>query len=527
VEAVTGKRPGRLQKIAFDASPINASVVDVEARIGWLLAMSRLHHTDPQWRDGKVFVEALADAGMPASRSLVSRWESGEIPVSYEAMAAYERVLGIPTGQISSITAYVSASLPRVKTRLVRPKLDPTSGEFADRLDDLIERCEDGAALATDWHDLGWHLSAVPLAHLRARTWRTLCTRLVTDLPRTVKLAYRQYSVAAFNLAQVQRAHAYLVDAIADYVADPDVQVITNPVGLLDRIPTREAARLVLGLVEKSPNEAAFRVGVWVATTKLTHGDFSREELDQLDMLILHAWRRDPVKAGEELAELIAVLPEGMRSTLVQAATRAGRRKLGYVVEHGEEIVAGRAREFSQVVADKARTLAPQEASYDEDRMLPRMVREAMFHRDSERRHLAALLIASSPFARAVTDCLLVFLGDPEQSQWTRSRMATLVRYLSDETHRLRMVGMINDPVEDVRVTIVQGLGHMPLSPTSDQALRASLGRDWSMSERAKMYALGMSGSPALPTLAASAQAPEWQRSAARWWHRQGPALFV
>jgi transcriptional regulator with XRE-family HTH domain len=254
VEAVTGKRPGRLQKIAYDASPINAAVVDVEARIGWLLAMSRLHHADPQWRDGKVFVVALADAGMSASRSLVSRWESGEIPVSYEAMAASERVLGIPAGQISSITAYVSASLPRVKTRLVRPRLDPAGAEFADRLDVLIERCEDGEALATDWHDLGWHLSAVPLVHLRARTWAALATRLVTDLPRTVKLAYRQYSVATFNLAQVPRAHAYLVDAIADYVADPDVQVITNPVGLLDRIPTPEAARLVLGMVNDPPN---------------------------------------------------------------------------------------------------------------------------------------------------------------------------------------------------------------------------------------------------------------------------------
>ena len=229
---MTGKRPGRLQKIAYDASPINAAVVDVEARIGWLLAMSRLHHADPQWRDGKVFVEALADAGMPASRSLVSRWESGEIPVSYEAMAAYERVLGIP--HRPDLLDH------RLRQRQPAPGQDAAgpaearpdvSAAFADRLDELIERCEDGAALATDWHDLGWHLSAVPLVHLRARTWTALCTRLITDLPRTVKLAYRQYSVAAFNLAQVPRAYGYLVDAIADYVADPDVQVITNPVG--------------------------------------------------------------------------------------------------------------------------------------------------------------------------------------------------------------------------------------------------------------------------------------------------------
>ena len=49
-------------------------------------------------------------------------------------------------------------------------------------------------------------------------------------------------------------------------------------------------------------------------------------------MLVLKAWRRSPAEASEELAQLIAELPEGMRATLVHAADKAGRRKLGYVV---------------------------------------------------------------------------------------------------------------------------------------------------------------------------------------------------
>ena len=115
---MTGRRPGRVQQIAYDATPLNAVTVDVEARIGWLLAMSRLHHPDASFQDGRVFIEALGDVGMPTSRSLLSRWESGEIPISYEAMAAYEQVLGLESGQISSITAYVGAILPRIKARL-------------------------------------------------------------------------------------------------------------------------------------------------------------------------------------------------------------------------------------------------------------------------------------------------------------------------------------------------------------------------------------------------------------------------
>jgi hypothetical protein len=59
---------------------------------------------------------------------------------------------------------------------------------------------------------------------------------------------------------------------------------------------------------------------------------------------------------------------------------------------------------------DAARSRVPQDATYD-DRMLIQLIREALFHRDSERRHLAALLISSSPFGSSVTDELPVKRG--------------------------------------------------------------------------------------------------------------------
>jgi len=36
---VTTKRPGRTQKIAVDETPLNAPHPDIDARIGWLLAI--------------------------------------------------------------------------------------------------------------------------------------------------------------------------------------------------------------------------------------------------------------------------------------------------------------------------------------------------------------------------------------------------------------------------------------------------------------------------------------------------------
>ncbi len=519
------RRPGRTQRIAFDATSLTAAQPDIDARIGWLLAMSRLHHPDSSFQEGRRFTEALADAGAHASRSLLSRWESGEIPISYEGMTAYETALGIEPGRISSLTGYIRASIPGVKAKVVRPRLDPATREFADRLDELIDCAEAGEARARDWQELGWHLAAAPLVHLRACTWEALAAQVVTQLPRSIKVAYRQYSTAAMNIATVPRAQDFLVDAVSAYLADPDVQVVTNPVGLLDRLPTRDAARLVLDLVKDPPHEAAFAIGVWLATQKIASGGFTTEERTELDMMVLRLWRANPARASDDLAELIANLPEGMRSTLVDAAAKAGRRRLGYVVEHGEELVSGKAQPLAEALAEQARRAAPQDPAYERDLMLARLLREALFHRDSERRHLAALLISASPFGAGAADALLALMGDEGHPTWVRSRAATLVRYLGEDVHRMRMLSFLEHPADELAMPIAQGLGHLTYTPLADQALRNSLGREWSERERAKMYALGMTGSPGLPMMVRAAGVPDWQASAARWWISQGAAI--
>ena len=103
--------------------------------------------------------------------------------------------------------------------------------------------------------------------------------------------------------------------------------------------------------------------------------------------------------------------------------------------------------------------------------------------------------------------------------------MSTLVRYLCNDSHRQRMLVFLHDPDEQVAIPMIQGLGHLSFSPTCDQEVRSSLAQEWSARERAKLYALGMTGSPGLALIAASEGRPRWQRSAARWWLDQGSAV--
>ena len=520
-----GRRVGRIQKIAHDATPLNSPAPDVAARIGWLLAMSRLHHPDPSFSDGRYFTGALAATGLTASRSLVSRWESGAIPVSYEGMSGYEQVLGLEAGQLSSITGYIRSAIPGLRAKVIRPQLNPAGRAFGVRLDELIDLAEDGNALARDWQELGWYLAAAPLVHLRAATWESLTRQVVSVLPRSLKVPYRQYSTAAMNLASVPRAQDFLTAAIAEYISRPGVQVLANPIGLLDRLPTRESAKIVLDMIEEPSAGSAFRLAVWLAAQKVDRGDFTPEERARLDMIVLRLWRANPAQAAEDLAELIASLPEGLRSTLTAAATKAGSRRLGYVVEAAEDLAPGAARRLSHALADAVRVRMPGNGAYDEDRMLVRLVREGLFHRDSERRHLAALLLSASPFAAVIGDGLIELLGRDDLPPLIRVRTATLTRYLCNESHRLRLLRFVEDPLDEVGVVVLQALGHMVFGDVSDQVIRSSLRDVWSPRERAKLYALGMTGSPGLRAILRSASAPSWQKTAATWWLGEGSAV--
>jgi hypothetical protein len=61
-----------------------------------------------------------------------------------------------------------------------------------------------------------------------------------------------------------------------------------------------------------------------------------------------------------------------------------------------------------------------------------------------------------------------------------RARLATLVRYLSNESPGLGMLAFIDDKSDDVATFVLEGLGHQSYSTTSDQAIRNARDKTWS-----------------------------------------------
>ena len=71
------------------------------------------------------------------------------------------------------------------------------------------------------------------------------------------------------NMAAMPRAQDFMVDAIAQYISDPAVQVITTPGRPPRPAAHAAAARLVLEIVEKPQNSLTYATGVWLATQKV------------------------------------------------------------------------------------------------------------------------------------------------------------------------------------------------------------------------------------------------------------------
>ncbi len=517
-EARQVRRAGRVQQVAYDKTPLHTGAPDIDARTGWLLLMSRLYGGHP---DGNSFVAALAEHGVVASRSLLSRWESGELAVPFEALAAYETVLELDPGRLTGLVAHLRSG---AGARSPRPVLDPAGPAFPDRLDELVDLAEDGKAQGAEWQQLGWHLTAAPLVHLRRHSWQTLARRVIGVAPRAVGHAQLLYDNAVSDLALLPRSRDALLDAIETHLGDPNAQVLTSPFHLLARIPDERAGDLVLAMFAAPPSQPMMVQSISMVKGLLERGRFTDEQRGRLGMEILRQWRSEPERSPTRLAELVAVLPEGLRASLTSAADKAGQGSLGYVVRHAEAPSTDRDALVADI-AGGARRRTPGDPVHAEDRMLPRLVRELLYHRDGERRHLATRVLAASPFAAALCDELLELLPDARGSAEVRLNASWALRYLARGQHRMRLLRLHEEEDEPVRALAVLALGHIGFDGVSDQVLRSSLDRTLTNTSRAVMYALGMTGSPGLVGMMRSASTPDWQSAAAAWWVRQGPAV--
>ena len=196
------RRRGRPQRLPFEATSSSHAPFDVDCRLAWLLATSRLLSPSTTELPREAFLEQVRAQGISIDASRISRWESGQLPATHKLVEAYENVIGLPDGALWATSRLLHRSSGEdARSASVRPAEARTSEE----LDDLFDRIEARTATGGHWLRMTSDLAHFERVYLHRTTWTTLCTQLVGELTRSSGIAFfRRYEAACALLAHPQ-----------------------------------------------------------------------------------------------------------------------------------------------------------------------------------------------------------------------------------------------------------------------------------------------------------------------------------
>ncbi|MEV0843459.1 hypothetical protein AB0I55_28425 [Actinocatenispora sera] len=479
-----------------DPTPFDGPQVDVEARLGWLLRVSRLTADDPDNRSLAGFAARLRATGSPAGTPQISRWETGRLPAPAAIFARYETILGLPAGSLGSIAVGLRSALGA--PRPVVPPAPPDIVALRRRYDLVHERLEDAEVAGGTWLAFADILRTDGLVVLlHSRVLDALLARLIDEMMRSVGIAYTTRFTALATLLTRPGLTADVVGAIDTGAREPGAQGVVDAISLLGELGDAAAAGRLLALL--AGDDATLRLG-----------------------------------AAHALLNMANV------GTLPARHTAAMGRILHRLDEHDPAVtvLAGRAplpaprcpppapvRRRPPPAADRFALVAHARTGLEFDPMLCRLVAEAVASRYTERRHHAALLLLASPYRAAVAEVATGVVGtDPDAA--TRRGAAGLLRYVVGPPQVPALRRWLRSERADLRAA---ALGALPHAGVPAEAIGPDLAAGAGRPPRPTgpvIYAAGMTGHPLLRRWADDPATEPSVRRTARWWLRHGPAVL-
>lgn len=515
---------GRPNKIADDDGRFAS-----RTRIAWLLRMSRLYGHDPELAVARRCVTALATHQGPVTPSQISRWENGVQPVPYSVIRAYEDLLGLPAGHLSTAVDTVH------QVRSVRPGAPRLDRRFVPdarltaELDDLLDRClGDAPVRGVDWDGMSARVLAIPHVYLPRPVWSTLAARLLAEMSVSRWRGYLYRFEALRRLQGHPVAGRAITAAVTEMVADPASQVVVDPLMLL--VHDRHAIQVLVDEIAAPTSERTLHAALAACELAADAGRFGGDA-KALAVLVRghladHSLPAHLRRAAADLAAMLA--PPGARA--------GARRRRG-----DQDLAAGRAAAVASLTTtvEAALDVTARGTSAAENRMLARLVDELLFSRQLDVRLGAAAVLAASPFGRPLADALAghVAASLPAGERSPLREWAFALGTVGGTDHRPALEALLVGQVpRAVAAQAAFSLGNLPgrTDPAVLTRTVHSHGRAWQRTRgedaeevlRAVVYAAGMQrATRVLSDVRDRPDLPEEVRAAARWWLvRPGPA---
>lgn len=445
----------------------------------WLLKMWRLYSADDILTIRQLAAEMRTP---PVDNATVSRWENSHATVPTSALRQYERLFGLPPGELVAVVT----ALGRVR---------PAGRRTAPPCHELLGKCLDRDPVsAAEWADLTVSLTQ-PRRKLPRPAWDTLVHRLLTEMCLSVGWRY------LLRLSALQRVHrhpvggAALVAATEEFVTEPACQLIIDPIALLAASPT--ASRRLFRLLSKPRNEA-----------------------EQLGALF--AWAARPPGAPDLVRRLEAISRELHAGASTSPPIRdAASDVLAALFRHRPGARTAPLGKAGEAVFDEVHgaLLKVQTRRHEPDLLGGRILRQALASTDSDLRILTVNVLHASPFRGVLADTVASMLagGRTRTGSAIHSVLVDLLGSLGEARHRPAVENLMWRGA--ARDAAAVALAHLPgrtdvrlwhhvltAQPTGESTQRAAL------------YAVGMKGDrDGLRLLRAHAPVV---RARANWWLR-------
>lgn len=515
------RRRGRPQRLPFEATPSSHAPFDVDCRLAWLLATSRLLSPSTTDLPREAFLDKVRGQGISIDASRISRWESGQLPATHKLIEAYENVIGLPDGALWATSRLLHRSSGEdARSAAVRPAEARTSEE----LDDLFDRIEARTATGGHWLRMTSDLAHFERVYLHRTTWTTLCTQLVGELTRSSGIAFfRRYEAACALLAHPQGGR-HLTRSLGRFVLHPDVQNVAPAITLLREVSDQAAGGLVLRLMTDQ-NKMLRRGASGVAAAMVARGRFPRGSVEMLEAHTgVELGKRGGIARRTDALDLATQLPEASYDRVLASIPEPQvRRRLEHARETLELVPRDLARAVSEGVATYAEA-ATRRAAYDPDQMLRRLVRESLFHVQRERRHLASVLLAVSPYGEPAARAILELASDSDDL--VAGMSWSVLRRMGHLLNRRKVADAVANESRDgirARGLVTLGLTSGPLEDdVADLMIATARASTTDSLRHAAVFALGMTDHERLRLLAA--EDPALARSVS-WWRSLGPAI--
>lgn len=503
---------------------MSSATLGCDQRIAWLLTISRILSPEPLLAQRSGFLKALAKQGVAVDGSRISRWESGLQPVPTRVIATYEQVLGLTEGSLVAVATGLRRAFSA--SHSARDS-SGTEEEVSDTaLDVLLDLTESGEAHGGQWLRLSAQLNRFEHVYLRQEEWGRLCDRLISELGTSVGIGYvRRYEAAAALLHQ-PNARRHLTRALGAFVMNPDTQVVAPVLNLLTEVPDEAAGDLVLRMLHAESKHLRSAASS-VAAVKVSRGHFADKALPDLEAHVVGSLRRGETLDGrlDSFDLAVQLPPASWERAKGGLRNRRSFDLVGKAREGGELVPRGQTSSVINALSAAVQRDTPAHEPHEPDMMLRRLLREALLHAHKARRHHAALLLASSPYAAAVSRHVLDLAGHRNDLLAARAWTVLMRVGHGDRRPRIMLPALAETrPTIRARALVNLGLNPDPVRPHEVDALLGRLDEKSPVNERlATLFALGMTGAPRVAALAHDQT--EWISSSASWWLQHGPAL--